>query len=596
MSLRDIISPFYAWKRALEKPFTIKKPIDEREGPPRYRGFHVNDVDACVGCGTCSRICQNGAIDMVSVEGRAPKHGDSALRPRIDYGRCCWCALCVDVCPTGSLGMSNEYNWITTEGNDWLFTPGIDDKPWNGAVKGYRCEEGARLLDPEKREMPVLDPAARRRTFDETALGYGDEEAREEAMRCIECGLCVEACPAHMDVPKYIRAVRDGRLDEGLRLLYDTNPFPESCGRVCTARCQEACPLGARGEPIMIRWLKRYITDRTLDERGRILGLERVARPDTGKHVAVIGGGPAGLTAAFYLRLLGHAVTVYEQNDRLGGMLRYGIPEYRLPDDVLDREIAVIAGTGVETRTGVRVGEDTTLERLRAQCDALYIAVGAWQGSRMPIEGMDTPGVHIGIDFLERLAAGERPSLGARVAVLGGGNTAMDVSRSAVRLGSEQVKILYRRTEAEMPASAEEIAEAREEGVAIEFLVTPTRIARKAGTALEVECLRMQLGEPDASGRRRPVPIEGSEFTVEVDSCIMAIGQQVQEGAGGDAGIRTTRWGTFEVDAGTLATSAPGVFAGGDCRRGPEDAIGAIADGGKAAYFIHRYLTGENDD
>lgn len=596
MSLRDVISPFYAWKRALEKPFTIRKPIDEREGAPRYRGFHVNDVDACVGCGTCSRICQNGAIDMVSVEGRAPRHGDSGLRPRIDYGRCCWCALCVDVCPTGSLGMSNEYNWITTDGNDWLFTPGVDAKPWNGARKGYRCDEGARLLEPEKREMPVLEPAVRRRTFDEAALGYGDEDAREEAMRCIECGLCVEACPAHMDVPSYIRAIRDGRLEEGLRLLYDTNPFPESCGRVCTARCQEACPLGVRGEPIMIRWLKRFITDRTLEERRGALRLDRVARPDTGKRVAVIGGGPAGLTAAFYLRLLGHAVTVYEQNDRLGGMLRYGIPAYRLPDEVLDREIEVITGAGVEVRTGVRVGEDATLERLRREHDALYIAVGAWQGSRMPIEGMDTPGVRIGIDFLERIAAGERPDLGRRVAVIGGGNTAMDVCRSAVRLGSEEVTILYRRTEAEMPASAEEIAEAREEGVVLKFLVAPTRIARRADGALAVECLRMALGEPDASGRRRPVPVEGSEFTVEADSCIMAIGQQVQDGAGGDAGIRTTRWGTFDVAPDTLATSAPGIFAGGDCRRGPEDAVSAIADGGKAAYFIHRYLSGERDD
>lgn len=591
MNLRDIISPFYAWKRAFEKPFTIKKPVAERVGAPRYRGFHVNDLDKCVGCGTCEEICQNGAIDMVEVKGRAPAKGDSGLRPRIDYGRCCWCALCVEVCPTGCLGMSNEYNWLSTTGEDWVFTPGVDDTKWNNDTSGYRCADEAWLLDPDMRKMSVIEPETRKKTFDEMALGYGAEPALEEAVRCLECGLCVETCPTHMDVPEYIRAIREDRLDEGLRILYDTNPFSESCGRVCTARCQEACPLGHRGEPIAIRWLKRYITDNTIAQRYEILGIGR-KRPGTGKRVAVIGGGPSGLTAAYYLRSYGHAVKVYEMHDRLGGMLLRGIPGYRLPDDVLQREMQVILDTGVEIEFNTRVGVDVSLKNISDEYDAVYVSVGAQKGSEMPIDGMDERGVHIGIDFLDRIAGGERPSLGERIAVVGGGNTAMDVCRTAVRLGAKDVHVLYRRTEHEMPAHADEIAEAREEGVNLSFLVTPVRIARKNG-ALEIECLRMELGEPDESGRRRPVPIEGSEFTVEADACIMAIGQQISGDMAGQAGVKVTRWGTFEADRETLATSAEGIFAGGDCETGPDDAIRAVASGKKAAYFINEYLSKE---
>ncbi len=588
MKLRDLISPFYAWKRALEKPFTIPRPVDDREGAPRYRGFHINDVDKCVGCGTCSEICQNAAIDMVETAVTKTGKGDSGLRPSIDYGRCCWCALCVDVCPTGSLGMSNEYNWITTGGDEWVFTPGVDEKPWNDSGKGYRCEEGARLIDPGREKMPVMEPEERRRTFDEMMFGYGSEGAVREASRCLECGICVQACPTHMDVPRYIKAVRDGDLEEGLRILYDTNPFSESCGRVCTARCEDACPVGVRGEPIAIRWLKRYITDSTLDERDRIIGMR--AKPQgTGQRVAVIGGGPAGLTAAYYLRHFGHEVTVFEQNEKPGGMLLSGIPEYRLPGDVLAREIKVILDTGVDLRCGVRVGKDISVKELISSYDAVFISVGAQEGTGMPIKGSDTPGVEIGLDFLGRLSRGERPDAGATVAVVGGGNTAIDVARSALRLGAGEVVVLYRRTEKEMPAHPEEVSEAREEGVRFEFLVTPKSIA-KAGDRLGIECLRMELGEPDASGRRSPVPIEGSEFTVEADSCIMAIGQRVEIDLAEETGVKLNRWSNFEADSTTMETSVGGIFAAGDCETGPSDAIEAIGNGKKAAFHIDRYL------
>jgi glutamate synthase (NADPH/NADH) small chain len=588
MKLRDIISPFYAWKRALEKPFTIAKPVAERPGAPRYRGFHVNDTSTCIGCGTCEEICQNGAIDMVEVPGFEAGKGDSGLRPAIDYGRCCWCSLCVDICPTGCLGMSNEYNWISDAGDDWVFVPGVDDKRWNRDELGYRRAEAAWLLEPEAVEMPVIEPEKRKKTFEEMTLGYDQELAKQESERCIECGLCIEACPTHMDVPQYIRAIREDDLDEALRILYDTNPFSESCGRICTAHCQEACALAHKGEPIMIRWLKRYITDRTADSRDEILGIGSDIK-ETGKSIAIVGGGPSGLTAAYYLKNYGHAVTLYEMHDKLGGMLLWGIPEYRLPEKILQREIKTILDMGVEVKLTTSIGGDLKLSELRRKHDAVYISIGAQKGSGMPIDGMDAPGVLIGVEFLERINEGERPDLGRRVTVVGGGNTAMDVCRSAVRLGSEDVRVLYRRTEKEMPAAHEEVEEAREEGVEFDFLVAPEKIER-GSEGLEITCIRMELGEPDESGRRRPVPIEGSEFTVTADTCIMAIGQYVDASAMEEAGVKVTRWQTAEVDEETLSTSVEGIFAGGDCMTGPDDAIRAIADGKKAAYAIHRYL------
>jgi len=592
MSLKDLISPFYAWERALEKPYTINKPIDDREGADRYRGFHVNDIEKCIGCGTCEEICQNEAIDMVPVEGIEAGNGDSGLRPKIDYGRCCWCGRCVDVCPTGSLGMSNEYKWVTTDPEEFRFIPGFDDKPWNNEEKGYRRDEESWLLAPELHKMPVVEPDIRKLTFEEMALGYDDDLALDEAARCLECGLCVETCPAHMDIPEYIRAIRENRLDDGLKILYESNPFSESCGRICTARCQYVCALSHNGEAIPIRWLKRYITDKTADQKNEILNTNNNV-PESGRNIAIVGGGPSGLSAAYYLRQYGHSVTVYEKHEHLGGMLRYGIPEYRLPKAVLDREIQVILDSGVKVITGISIGKNVTLNQLQDQYDAVYLSVGAQIGTGMPIDGMDTPGVQIGVDFLDRIASGERPDLGEKVVVVGGGNTAMDVCRSSVRLGAEEVQVLYRRTEQEMPANREEIEEAQEEGVAFHYLAAPVSISRN-GNKLHINAIRMELGEPDSSGRRRPVPISGSEYTIEADTCIMAIGQKVDASFAKSSEIKLTRWGTFEVDTDTLATNIPGLYAGGDCQTGPDDAIRAIADGKKVAYSINKFLEGMN--
>ncbi|HRZ88448.1 MAG TPA: FAD-dependent oxidoreductase, partial [Spirochaetia bacterium] len=374
MDIKDIIAPFAVWKRAFEKPFTVRKPIDERPGAPRYRGFHINDADTCVGCGTCESICMNKAIDLVPVEGRSPSGGDSGLRPRVDYGRCCWCALCVDICPSGSLGMSNEYLWIDSDPEVFRYVPGVDPKPWDGAELGYRRAEGYRLLDMERVPMPELSHAEGVKSFLELVKGYSREQAEREADRCVACGVCVASCPAHMDIPGYINAVRGGDLETGLRLLYETNPFPEACGRICTRACESACAIGSGGDPVAIRWLKRYIADQVeLADYGKSLPRAESA---TGRKVAVVGAGPGGLSAAYYLALLGHKVTVFEKDEAPGGMLRYGIPEYRLPYPALDKDVDYIRSLGVEIRHGATVGKDPALAKLREDFDAVYLSTG----------------------------------------------------------------------------------------------------------------------------------------------------------------------------------------------------------------------------
>ena len=400
---------------------------------------------------------------------------------------------------------------------------------------------------------------------------------------------CRLQCPDNIDIQTYIAQIAAGDFAQALKTIKRTNPFPSVCGRVCPHSCELQCRRNKVDEAVAINPLKRFVADRDLESAAPFLP---EVEPDSGKRVAVVGGGPAGLTSAYYLRQKGHQVTVFEMNDKPGGMLRFGIPYYRLPADSLDREIDQILALGVELRCGQKLGRDFDLQKLKADgFDAIFLGLGAWTSSSMRVEGENEPGVMTGIDYLYKVAAGEPCDLGKRVVVVGGGNTAVDAARTAKRAGSE-VTILYRRTRAEMPAEDFEVDEAEAEGVAMHFLAAPVGLPGK-GRVERIRAIRMELGEPDASGRRRPVPIDGSEFEIEIDTVIAAIGQKPDPSCWlSEGGPESTRWNTVEANERTFQTAVPWIFTAGDCLTGAATAIEAIAGGRKAALSIDRYLRG----
>ena len=413
---------------------------------------------------------------------------------------------------------------------------------------------------------------------------------------------CMEACPAETDCQGYVGLIANGLDRDALTVIMDKIPLPASIGRVCPHPCEKKCRRGQLDKPVSIANLKRFAADMNLLRPDAAETTLRPAAEKTGKKVAVIGGGPAGLTAASCLAKKGHDVTVYEGMPKAGGMLRYGIPEYRLPKEVLDSEVAILKNLGIDIKCGVRVGsgramakanpgaEEISFEQLRADNDAVVVAIGAWVSSKMRVPGEDLKGVIGGIDFLRDVALGNRPDIGRSVAVCGGGNTAMDACRTAVRLGAENVYTIYRRTRAEMPAEDIEITEAEEEGVVFKFLCNPAEfIGGEDGRVRTVKAQVMELGEPDASGRRSPVPVEGKFEYIDVDTVIMAIGQGVDP-AGID-GAELTRKNTFVADENTFETNLPGVFAcGDDTNKGPGIAVAAIAEAQKAAKAVDEYL------
>lgn len=526
----------------------------------------VSVTERCVTCpknGRCELQMVADFLDVrmqdISYEYRSlPVNRDNPFFD-LDYNLCIACGRCVRAC--GELRGIKALDFIEINGYKVAGPRRNNDHKDSGCKFCFTCVEvcptGA-LVDREARFRDIPDW--------ETYVVP-----------------CRDACPAHIDIPRYIYLIAQGRYSEALAVIREKVPFPGVLGRVCVHPCEQACRRGVLNDPICIKFLKRFAAD---NDTGLWKQSSKVA-PPTGKRVAVVGSGPAGLTAAFYLAKLGHSVTVFEALPQPGGMMRVGIPAYRLPRAVLDAEIREIENVGVEIRTNTKVESLDTLFQEGYQ--AVFLALGAHRGTRMGVEGEDSPGVMDGVTFLRQVSLGMEVKIGRRVAIIGGGNAAIDCSRTALRLGSQEVVIIYRRTRAEMPAAPEEVEEALHEGVKIIFLAAPSRITIKDGQ-IELECIRMELGAPDASGRRRPVPIKGSEFIMEFDNVIASIGQVSEIPAG--FGVAVGRGDVIKVDAATLATNIKGVFAGGDVVLGPASVIQAIAQGRQAASSIDKYLGG----
>lgn len=447
------------------------------------------------------------------------------------------------------------------------------------------------------RQHPKELPAADRiKNFDEVVSGFDAETAKKEAERCLQCKKpkCRDGCPIHNDIPGFIKLIREGKIEEAYWKDRETTSLPAVCARVCPHefQCEGACIRGKKGEPVAIGMLERYLVDWMVENKKNIL--QPCALPKD-KKVAIVGSGPAGMTTAFYLAHAGYPCTIFESLPVLGGMLAVGIPAYRLPRLIINAEFDALRSCGVDIVNGVTIGKDKSLEQLKQEgYDALFLGVGAHASRKLGVEGEDLQGVVHGVDYLRKINVGENMSLGRNVVVVGGGNVAIDCARTALRTGSDKVFILYRRTKEEMPASGAEVHHLEEEGVKIEMLAAPVKIHGENGKLTKIECIRMKLGECDASGRCRPVPIEGSNFMIEADAIIPAISQDVDATAASGVELDMSRWGTFEVDPVTMQTSVPWIFAAGDAVLGPQTVAKAVFQAKEAAESIIRFLEGRD--
>jgi glutamate synthase (NADPH/NADH) small chain len=402
-------------------------------------------------------------------------------------------------------------------------------------------------------------------------------------------GPCEITCPAGCNIPDFVAAIASHNDARAIEIIKQTIPLPGILGRICPAPCEDECRRHGIDQPVSICALKRYAADRDSEQANRFIP---ALAPKTGKKVAIVGSGPAGLTAAWFLLCKGHEVTILDANAQAGGMMRYGIPRFRLPDAVIESDLATLLNMGLEFQFNTTFGKEITLEALHSNYDAVFLAVGAQQAATMNIAGEGSPGVTSGIEFLRKAASGEQPHPGKLVVVTGGGNTAIDAARTALRLGASTVTILYRRSREEMPANASEIQEALAEGISLVEWAAPTAI-RSMNGALEITAITMSPGAVDASGRRKPVPVEGSEFTITADTIISAIGQQIDHLIADTAGIGTGQYGELMVNPETLQSETAWLFAGGDCVTGTDTAIRAVEQGKRAAYAINLFLHGE---
>ena len=517
----------------------------------------MHDIPNIEGAGESAAICNCCACACFGLRAGLMFGARDAIRSNfvaeVDEAKCVACAQCVEVCPGNALKLGQKL-----------------------------CSDCA-LPEPEYTKVTETFNFAK-------AVNENYRENREDVMPT-GTAPCKAACPAHVPVQGYLKLAAQGRYTDALELIKKENPFPAVCGRICNKRCEAECTRGSVDEAVAIDEVKRFIADHDMNEATRFVPkmVNQIGRPYTEK-IAIIGAGPAGMSCAYYLANKGYPVTVFDRNPVPGGMLTLGIPAFRLEKDVLNAEIDILREMGVEFRCGVEVGKDVTIQQLRDEgYKGFYLAIGAQKSAKLNIPGEELEGVFGGVEFLREVNLGNKPAVGKRCAVIGGGNVAMDVCRSAVRLGAEETYIIYRRSQDEMPADPEEVKEAMEEGVKFRFLNAPVEIIGRDGKvgALKVEA--MELGEPDEKGRRISVGT-GKFETIELDSVIGAIGQTVDWG-GLDVGrLVTTKKGTAEADALTYQTAQPDIFVGGDCYTGPSFAINAIAAGKEAAISLHRYV------
>ena len=517
----------------------------------------MHDIPNIEGSGETSAICNCCACACFGLRAGMMFGARDAIRSNfvaeVDEAKCVACAQCIEVCPGNALKL------------------------------------GQKLCATNDTSAPKYTKITETFNFAK-AVNENYRENREDVLPS-GTAPCKAACPAHIPVQGYLKLAAQGRYTEALELIKTENPFPAVCGRICNKRCEAECTRGDVDEAVAIDEVKRFIADHDMHEETRFVPkmVNQIGRPYTEK-IAVIGAGPAGMSCAYYLAQKGYPVTVFDRNPVPGGMLTLGIPSFRLEKDVLNAEIDILKEMGVEFRCGVEVGKDVTIQQLRDEgYKGFYLAIGAQKSAKLRIPGEELEGVLGGVDFLREVNLGNKPDIGRRCAVIGGGNVAMDVCRSAVRLGAEETYVFYRRSEAEMPADPEEVREAMEEGVKFRFLSAPVEIIGTDGRVSAIKIERMELGEPDERGRRKPVGTGEFEI-VEIDSVIGAVGQTVDWGTLDVGALKTTKKNTAEADSLTYQTAQPDIFVGGDCYTGPKFAIDAIAAGKEAAISLHRYV------
>lgn len=556
--------------------------------------FTVNE-ETCINCGICMDLCPVHCLDMTRPSGEGePARATERLTPipgangERDWmmlaprqvAVCIGCQVCAQECPTNAIVIESAAPAIAfaRRGPVTAMPAGDGWSPLDAYTRATPTEPGEQPWG-EERTWRVAEKQATWQSW-RSWLGERKEDLRAP---------CQAACPVGTNAGLYVSLIAEGRYDEALHVASEVNPFPSICGRVCTAPCESVCRRGEFDAPIAIRDLKRFATDHGSPWKRQVVSSPRRYQ----EKVAIVGAGPTGLSAAYYLARRGYGVTVFDAMPVAGGMMAIGIPEYRLPRVELERDITAIRDLGVEIRLNTAMGRDITLQETQAEYDAVLLAVGAQRSQRLGIPGEDLDGVYPATSFLKRYNLDADTTLSGSVVVIGGGSTAMDAARSALRAGATEAHICYRRTQADMPAQAEEVVAALEEGIQLHPLTTPVSLVGDGGSVVGIRLQRMAQGEPDAQGRRSVTAIEGSEFELSIDYVLVAIGEApdpsfLPQGTS----VEVAAWGGLLINPQTLATGAPGVFAAGDITYGPKTVIHAAAHGRQAAKNIHAYLRG----